>query len=118
MYKGDADSVSNATVKSRVSCSMSVLCVFCDACMPFNSSCVLAVCVMLSIYCTLLRDGNSSSMVYTVIRPNYDWFRDLLSAASDCTVDRTFDVLHLQCLAKGVCGLCVVHTVYHCHVGL
>ena len=58
-------SSASANVRSRVLCSISVLCVFCDACMPCTSSSTLALCVIMSQYMVSLPGGYSSSSVYT-----------------------------------------------------
>ena len=73
-YNGELDSSSSVCVSCLLSCSISVLCVFCDVCMPFNSRSMLAVCVIASIYCGVLELSlNCSVMVCITVFTECEW---------------------------------------------
>lgn len=65
-YNGELLSNSSVCTNCLSSCSISVLAVFCDVCMPFSSKCMLAVCVIASLYCVDLESSLNCSVTVCI----------------------------------------------------
>jgi len=103
LYADLEPSSASANVRSRVSCSIMVLCAFCEACMPCVNRSITAQCVRLSQYCTSFCSGYSSRMVYMVSRlPSRGWSRVLCRVARGYTVCITACVIWSVDPAKSV----------------